>query len=1171
MNIEDFLKILEENGLVPQAIIAQVRTKVQKGDRRITSKSLLKYLVKQEHLTRHQARQLLETTLTVSPRAESSILGMLPMPTEASQQERPSTVHPPSEEIPTIAPVDEKAAANSAEGSDVGAGILVTDEGSFVNADLFGEKPESLLAESLSRIGVSHDPALDSAIEEGKISAGDPSDPQGKRARKKQRNKKKSDKNEWDSSLLLLGGGGLVLLLIAGVIIAYLLSREDADAILAEANSFFEGTSYTQSIKQYQRFVENHPQHPDYSAGKVRLGLARLWKATSGSPNFTEALEVAQQVLPEIEDEDEFSSAQQDLASLLPQIAQGLANQAEKTSALHQVQTLVKQANVALSFCTNTKYIPKGFRDEVALEEISQTLERVQRTRAQNAALSLALTDMQTAIDRPDLAAAYLLHDQLLEEHPGLIDNGPLRSKILEISMAESAVVRYIISDGIPTNSPPETTQVRPSQVVAELALADRSGPAAQGAEGSIGVRISGAVYGLNLSDGALRWRRFVGVAPRLTPLRLPSGDLLVVDAQHHELLKLAGMTGKLLWRQSFATSVTRPVLLGQQILVAESAGKLHVLDTASGKRHGYVQFAQALPTPPVVGTQGRCIYITGEHSSLYTLSAEDFSCLGVFFLNHAKGSVATPPVCVLDKVIVAVAKGLSTCHLEVINTTDVGIAEQRATSRRLSGLVNTKLLTQGRRLVALTSRGQVAVYEVGSGAEQGALTQIALREPESASLMARFGFFSKGHVWVAGPNLNKLTLLPTSDRLSVSTLDRDYQGDTFDHPLQARDGLLIHVRRSDNRAGVIVAAMQMATGQPQWETELAAPPAGPPAADVEGMQIGTITASGSAYLVDRQSMRSRVVNFSEKVGFAEKIGHAEQVQSRRKLPPLSQSLDLGLGRLVASARQGQVLLHFRPGLPRDALQAIPLAGRVSCPPVVWEEGFVVPTETGQVFLFSSDMGESWGSPFQPPLVPGVSYHWLSPAVYGSGEEAQLVLSDGNSKVYLLNRVASPQPHLAATATADISTSPLNTRFAVVGDVAVAGTSQGSLAVFQLPTLASKPAAAIEAPITWGPFTVGQHVVLATATEEMICLDDQAKILWRQTFARGRPTGQPIARKDGLLLVWQQGGISRIQLSGGEETAYVPLPQPVVAGPVPFGERLIVSAYDGTLLIIASP
>ena len=1139
MTIEDFLEILEQRELVPQKIIDQLRTKVQKGDRRITPKSLLKYLVKKELVTRRQAKELLQTTLTVSPNAESSILGMVPIP-KLPQEEEPSSQTPeaqipdaqtPEEAIPTIAPVEESPPSG---------------------VDLFSEQPSSLLADSLSKIGT-NDPTLSEELEKSKLH--EPEDPT-----KKRRKKKGAKKNEWDSSLLLLGGGGLALLLIAGVIIGYLLTRENADEVLALASEHFDGGSYTQAIKQYERFVDNHSGHPEFSAAKVKLGMARLWQASSGTSNFTGALQTAQQVLENIGDESEFNSAQRDLASLLPKISQGLANQAEKAAetgkaAPEQIKQLIEQVHASLSLCANTKYIPKTFRDEVLLGEVSQTLDRVQRTQTERVSLTQALAEIQTAVASNETAQAYQIHDSLLDAHPGLINNKQLAAKVLEISAAESAVVHYVDKPKAAETAP------RPTQVIAELTLANRTGKAASATDDStVAVRIAGAIYGLDSRDGSLRWRRFVGIAPTLPPVTLPSGNLLIVDDRHNELLKLDGKTGKLLWRQPFETPVSRPTLFGEKALVAEFAGKLHIIEISTGQRNGYVQFAQQLPTPPALDSQGRRIYITGEHSSLYTLSTQDYSCLGVFFLNHAKGSVTTPPIKVLNKVLVAVTKGLSTSHLEVLNTTDDGVPNKKAASQRLNGVVNTPLLSQGRRLVALTTRGQVAVYEVGAGTNDAALTKIATRDPDDGTPVARHGLLHQGHVWMAGTQLLKLAILPTSDRMKVSTLDHDHYGDTFDHPLQVQSNLLIHVRRPADKAGAIVAAVEAETGRSQWETELAVPTAGPPAADTTGMQIGAVTATGAAYLLDRQAMSRRVQDKA-----------AQLASSRRKLPSLNHAIDLGKGRLLASAVDAQTLLLFRPGLPRGALKTIQLVGPLSCPPVLWQDAFVAPTATGQVFLYAADSGQQLGSPFQPALAPGVTYDWQSPAVYDNGTDSQLILSDSKNHVYLLSQVATPQPHLTTTAEVELRTSPLSTRFAVLENFALAGTSDGNLAIFELPSLADLPAPQLNAQITWGPFTVGKHIVFATATEELVCLDKQAKILWRQPFAHGPPTGLPISPSGDLVMLWQRGGLSRHPFSDGSEAAYLPLPQPAIAGPVPFGKRLVVSSYDGTLLIVDRP
>ena len=95
MKTEEFVDLLEQRQLVPVSIVRQLREKISKGDRRITAQSLLKYLVKKELLTHSQAKQLLQSTLTVSPSAESSILGIAELSKTLAE-----------EVVPTLTPVD---------------------------------------------------------------------------------------------------------------------------------------------------------------------------------------------------------------------------------------------------------------------------------------------------------------------------------------------------------------------------------------------------------------------------------------------------------------------------------------------------------------------------------------------------------------------------------------------------------------------------------------------------------------------------------------------------------------------------------------------------------------------------------------------------------------------------------------------------------------------------------------------------------------------------------------------------------------------------------------------------------------------------------------------------------------------------------------------------------
>jgi outer membrane protein assembly factor BamB/tetratricopeptide (TPR) repeat protein len=1158
---EEFLNLLEQRQLLPPRIVAKVREKLERQSHHLTSEALLKYLVQKELLGRRTAEQLLETVLEVNSHAESSILGTswtskkspseelqepeLPVLESAPVSESPSDSESLSlgptlgitvgEEVPPSAGIDEEEVLS-----------IVPEEEEPVDLFASPEQPDH----AGSQLTPTSERKPEALLDEVSL---DESQPRKKRSRRKGRKH-----NEWDSPLLLMGGGGLVVLLVGGLFIFWLLTREDADKILGQAAAYFDQGSYTQAIAQYEKFVDGFPNHPQSSAAKVHLGVAQLWKATQGTSQFEQALTTARKVLENIEEEPEFGLAQEDLASRLPAIADGLAKQAEEAGAAETTDRLVELANSALSLCANTKYISKTYRDETALQEVRATLARVKRGRKQEGDLQQALQQMDQEIAEKNISAAYVIHKRLLEKHSGLLGNELLAAKVLEISQAELEVVRFV-SEPLAASTVPHK-----SLVIASLALAERRGPASLQVTGNVAVSLDGAIYGLRASDGSLLWRRFVGLDSQAAPVVLVDGDILAIDSRTHELIRLHGDTGKLRWRQALEGPAVQPVLIGGRILVATKSGKLFVMDPDSGERTGYIQFGQPLMVAPVMDREGRRIFVVGEQSSLYTLDVNDFSCLGVFYLGHARGCILVPPVALLNKLAVAINTGATTSHLRLLGTDQSGVVSSEVASTRLQGLVGTRLLTAGRRLVALTSMGLVAVYDVGSGEDSSALTLLARRVAEKGNPVARYGLLQKNpsdnqlHVWIAGTKLNQLTILPTGGRLPVQDIDQVYSGDLFEHPLQMAGELLIHTRRPARQAGAIVAAMDSTTGNSLWETELAVPLSGPPVVDMRGPQITATTASGAIYELDRAAMKKRVQN-----------------QARSQAPvrqgenlPLTQSLELQDNRLVFSAGQGarQLLLYSRDA-HGDPLQRIPLASPAACPPVAWGDGVVIPTRIGQVYYFSTTTGQQSYAPFQPALQAGREYSWLSPAIAGE----HLVLCDRRDKIYLLQRLAEPQPHLSALTEVKVGPSPLVTPLVVFGQKVMAGTQDGKLARFQLPELEIRDPIELGADIVWGPHVVADRLLTVTAQDELICLDSQGEITWRQPIENSGINGRPLQVDEEVLLLWQDGSLTLVELTTGKQRVKLNLDQPIVAGPVAFGKRVLLSTHDGTLLVVNLP
>jgi hypothetical protein len=78
-------------------------------------------------------------------------------------------------------------------------------------------------------------------------------------------------------------------------------------------------------------------------------------------------------------------------------------------------------------------------------------------------------------------------------------------------------------------------------------------------------------------------------------------------------------------------------------------------------------------------------------------------------------------------------------------------------------------------------------------------------------------------------------------------------------------------------------------------------------------------------------------------------------------------------------------------------------------------------------------------------------------------------------------------------------------------------------------------------------------------------------IKWRQPLKHGTPAGAPLLENTSMLVLYPGAGVARINLADGVEQAVADLGQPAVAGPVAFGQRLLVSASDGTLLVVNRP
>ncbi len=254
---------------------------------------------------------------------------------------------------------------------------------------------------------------------------------------------------------------------------------------------------------------------------------------------------------------------------------------------------------------------------------------------------------------------------------------------------------------------------------------------------------------------------------------------------------------------------------------------------------------------------------------------------------------------------------------------------------------------------------------------------------------------------------------------------------------------------------------------------------------------------------------------------------------------------------------------------PQRAVKSLSVDGKLACTPIAYAGGLLVPTTVGHVFLLNPRTGTPLADPFQPRLEPGVELDWRLPAV---AEDGSVLLADGRTKLYRLTIEQQPRPHLAASAEAEMA-EPIVSPVAVLGNTAFAVNAADVLLLFQLPTLERMEAKeqTLAGRCVWGPQRVGDRVMLATAGDELLCLDDQGRPVWQVPLPFGSLAGTPLAAGDHFMMASRSGVVWRVDAADGRPGGKIETGIPLGTGPVARGANLLIGGTDGTLYLLDPP
>ncbi|MBX7166479.1 MAG: protein kinase [Pirellulales bacterium] len=953
---------------------------------------------------------------------------------------------------------------------------------------------------------------------------------------------RRREARRWDSPFMLYGGGALLLFVVGGIGMALNLQFRSGEKKLEEAERAYGQQDFAQAAYKLDEFIKEYPQHVGAPQAHVHRGIAQLRQLVDTGSEWPTKVKQCTTVLADLQKKyaKPFTAASNDIQVLLTRLAEGLANTARK----NQQPELLDESRAALTLIDY--YVVKSLRPAAKIAEIETLIANVGEEIGRNLALKAALEKINAAIAAGHFDEAYAERERILIRYPVLADDPALAEVLTRAAAALQANVKV--------TSEPIAPVAAGAPAFTTLALAERSGEKVAASAGEVVTALAdGAVWGIDAESGAPLWRMQVGVTTTIPPQPIgidPGDDLLIVDAEHGQVARVVARSGEVKWRHHLQALLSGPPLLTRgQAVLATSDGELRWLNLDDGSSPRQVKLPQVVTSGPAIEARGAQLYQIANHSNLYVLSAADGACSQVLYLGQQPGSVVLPPLVISRYVIVAENHLATASRLRVLLVDDQGVNAQQVQQLDLEGQMTTLPIIAGRTMHLVTDRGAWYSFEISQAGEGDPLKMVVERGAVSGDPVARYPLARGGEAWVADQQLARYQVQSTRGRLVPQGVT--FANSTFlQAPVWLHD-LIFHLRRA--AGGRLVAAMSRPDdGNLVWESTLAAPPLAAIAAGDRGLEL--LRTDGRLFAPTAQQLTQGGV-LSQSATSIEVLAAPSEPLPAPRIPD---------GWIAAADAGGHQILARRGGR-NPQLQWATISDVLTGPLVSLRAGIVVPGQSGQIQVVDPAGVPAPVQPFQPLVEPGVAYQWQAAAI----DDARLVASDCRTKIYVLQVKGEPA-QLTAAAEADLP-SALQSGLAVTGETVYGVLAGGSLQSWNVADLQARESASLPGGATWGPRSAGKLALVATGDEQLLAWDGNGQQVWKVPLAGGRPCGEPLALGETLAVALAGGKLLMLDPVSGESRSEVDFGQPLVAGPLVVGDRVVCVGADGTLFTVPRP
>ena len=1152
MSPEQLVEKIKSLGFIDASVIARIEKEIDNPESKTSVKGILAYPVKKGHLTKAQAKNMLDAVETPKPvvHEEITVTGQTPEYDTADLTANVVEVVP----VPTQKKRDPDATVLDLGAAD--AAIEEVAEVVAVESEMLEPSTHAMPTEIVhDPLGGYQDPLADPMTSGSSYDETTPSEPAKTLAGFKG---KRNQSDQWQNKWVYIGFGILGTLIIVGSVLYLATSLVSAaDKFKAAMDSFEKGAN-KDAISRFDAFIEDYPDHERTPVAKV-VRVQALLADTFEAKNWDETIKRAENELPLLEkeaNEDErinLARIRDDLAVMLPNSTLNIAQRALKQDTIEAMTKELEMASRAKALVDNPVYIPGSKRKQATLakllDEIDNTIAAGEGLIRKEADFDEALVEIQQLTEEQQTDKAFERYHKLIRQYGDLQARESLREAMLAVSQRERSLVKPLTVELDIAN------QARPTSTKSTIVLASKRGQPIESLVGEVlPVLVDGTVVGVDVGDGSVKWRHFVGYQTTIQPRVFSPDSMLIADQANSDLLLVNSDTGTVIWRAQLGEDFNPPTVNEKQIVVTTVTGKVLNLDSGTGQVLNGAQLPQNQTSVNATFSQRNpYLYQPGYHSNLYVLSADDMTCQDVFYLGHYQGSINVPPVFWNGYILVAV-NGSDTCDLHILKPTEDGLNLQPVQRMRrvTTGPVHSPMIRFGRWMLIAADNGDMKILELNTANQSNPFSTLAEDKFESRNGARAFLLADGSQLWIGGKGIMRYKI-----QRALGQFNRELilnHGDYFLGPMQKYGDALVHVRRRAGSELASVSAVNAIDLKPIWRTDIGGPLAGTPFR--VGNELVAISSQGDLFSIDPTS------NYSDN---AVKSSTLDENLLFDRIIPFSDQF----ASCVGPAGRADILWVDIQNKTTTKLPLQKPADQAACHPVRLGDQLIVASRQGQVLRVNPQTGTIVGTPFLPPVTPGKETEWFEPVVVRND---RLVIGAGRGVFFLLNfedaRSIVREAELEVDGAVKSGCVAIgNSVYAVVGNDA----ADELVRLDSTNGLAAAGAFPLSASIAAGPWVVGDLIMMTLENDELVCVDGELNQKWSVNVPNDRFAAAPMSYGDQVALLFRSGKVFLVDPISGAVSNQFDLGQPINHQPLVEGGTAYFGGFDGTIHVTELP